>query len=64
MPIKKGKTKKIQKQNFHELRRGEQFKATSKKFGKKKANKQMVAIVLHEAGVSRKPKKGSRKAKR
>jgi len=56
MPLRKGKSRKVQRANFHELRHGEQFKKTSRKFGKKKAVKQMVAIVLHQAGVGRKRK--------
>lgn len=59
MPLKKGKSKKVQKQNFHELRQGEQYQKTKEKFGKKKANAQMTAIVLHKAGISKKPKKPS-----
>ena len=58
MPLKKGKSKKTVKSNFHELRHGKQFKKTSRKFGKKKATKQMIAIVLRQAGVSKKRKSG------
>ena len=62
--LKKGKSKKTMDANFHELRHGETFRATSKKKGKKKAQKQMVAIVLDKAGLSRKPKVGARKKRR
>ncbi len=44
MPLLKGK--KNRRKNFHELRHGKTFARTSKKFGKKRALKQMVAIEL------------------
>jgi hypothetical protein len=44
MPLKRGK--KSLKSNLHELRHGAQFKRTAKKFGKKRALAQMVAIGL------------------
>jgi hypothetical protein len=55
MPLKKGK--KHMDANFHELRHGKQFKKTAKKHGKKTAHKQMIAIALKEAGLSRKAQK-------
>jgi hypothetical protein len=61
MPLLKGKSKKVLKQNFSELRHGKTFAKTSKKFGKKRAVKQMQAIALSEQRKSdRKPsrKKG------
>lgn len=58
MPLKKGK--KNRKANFHELRHGKTFARTEKKFGKRKARKQMVAIVLNNERKSG----GKRKAKR
>ncbi len=54
MPLKKGKSKKTIKSNFHELRHGKQYKKTARKYGKKRAQKQMIAIVLKKAGKSRK----------
>lgn len=59
MPLLKGKrarTKKGLAKNAHELRHGPQFKKTAKKHGKKKALKQMIAIML-SAGR----RKGARK---
>ncbi len=61
MPLKKGKSKKTMKANFHELRHGKQFKKTAKKHGKKTALKQMVAIVMKTAGKSKRKKKGKGK---
>lgn len=49
MPLLRGKSKKVQESNFHELRHGKQFSRTARKFGKKKAEDQMVAIVLNES---------------
>lgn len=46
MPLRKGKSKKTRKANFHELRHGKTFRRTASKFGKKRALKQMVAIEL------------------
>lgn len=51
MPLLKGKSKKVMDQNFHELHQGPQYAKTKRKFGKAKADKQAVAIVL---GLTRK----------
>ena len=48
MPLKKGKSKKAIKSSFHELRHGKQFAKMARKYGKKRARKQMVAIVLNK----------------
>ena len=45
---------------FHEFRHGKTYARTRKKFGKKKARKQMIAVALgHER--ARKKRKSSRK---
>ena len=44
MPLLRGK--KNRRANFHELRHGKTFAHTAKKFGKKRALKQMVAIEM------------------
>lgn len=54
MPLQKGKSKAVQKQNFKEFHKGKTFAHTEAKFGKERANKQAVAVVLSE---SRKGKK-------
>lgn len=54
MPLKKGSSKKTVSSNIRELHTGETYKHTAKKFGKKKADKQAVAIALNQ---SRKRKK-------
>jgi len=53
MPLLKGKSRRDQSQNFHELRHGPQFRRTSRNFGPEKAHAQMVAIVLKKAGKGR-----------
>jgi hypothetical protein len=61
MPILKGK--KNEKRNWHEFRHGKTFKKTAAKFGKRRALKQMQAVVLGAArGGKKKPaKKRARK---
>ena len=53
MPLLKGNSPQILKQNFHELRHGKTFKRTAAKFGISKARKQMEAIALSQAGRAR-----------
>lgn len=56
MPLKSGTNKRMISANFHELRHGKQYKKTARKHGKKRAQKQMIAIVLKKVGKSRKKK--------
>jgi len=44
MPVKKGKSKKVFQENIREFHTGKTYAATKKKFGKKKADKQAVAV--------------------
>lgn len=46
MPLIKSKSKQAVSQNIRELHKGKTYAKTSKKFGKKKADKQAVAIAL------------------
>lgn len=46
MPLKPGKSRKTLESNLHELRHGQTYQKTRRKFGKEKAQKQMVAIAL------------------
>jgi len=46
MPLIKSPSPAAAKENFDEFRHGPTFKKTEKKFGKKRAAKQMVAVVL------------------
>lgn len=52
MPLKKGKSKKVISKNIRELHSGKTYQKTKKKFGKKKADKQAVAIALEKARKS------------
>ena len=46
MPLKKGTSEKVTEENFHDVRHGKTYARTKQKLGKKRAQKQMVAIVL------------------
>lgn len=46
MPLLKSSSREATEKNFHELRHGKTYAKTRGKFGKKKANKQMIAIAL------------------
>lgn len=62
MPVKKGKSKKTISANISELHKGKTYAHTKRKFGKKKADDQAVAIAMNAAGKSRKKK--TRKGKK
>ena len=53
MPLKPGKGKAVISKNIEELHTGQTYAATEKKFGKKKADKQAVAIALSTARKKR-----------
>jgi hypothetical protein len=44
MPLLRGK--KNRKKNFREFGKGKTFRHTKRKFGKKRANKQRIAVIL------------------
>lgn len=54
MPLKKGSSSKTVSSNIRELHSGETYSKTKKKFGKKKADKQAVAIALSQARKGKK----------
>ena len=60
MPLLKGKSRKVQEENFHDFRHGRTFAKTESKFGKKVADKQLVAVVLKTAGLKKKKTSGKR----
>jgi hypothetical protein len=63
MPLLKGK--KNRRKNLHELRHGNTFRKTQKKFGKRRALKQMIAIELkNERGGKKTAKKKAAARKR
>lgn len=46
MPMKKGTSKATTEENFHEFGKGKTYARTKKRFGKRKADKQRIAVVL------------------
>lgn len=61
MPLIPGRSKATKRKNFHEFRHGNTFKRTARKFGKKRALKQMQAVVLSKARESKPKRKTARK---
>jgi hypothetical protein len=49
MPLKSGSSNKVISSNIRELHTGKTYAHTKEKFGKKRADKQAVAIALEEA---------------
>ena len=67
MPLKKGTSKKTISKNIEEFHGGETYEHTKAKFGKKKADKQAVAVALskaRESGAKIPKKKSTKKAAR
>lgn len=60
MPMRKSGSKSATEENFHEFRHGKTFRKTEKKFGKRKALKQMQAAVLSNKRKSSKSRKSPR----
>jgi hypothetical protein len=65
MPMKRGTSKRILNENFHEFRHGKTFKRTAARHGAEKVRKQMIAAVLSnkrksEAKRKAKTRKSSR----
>lgn len=54
MPLAKGRSKATVSKNVSELHSGKTYAHTEKKYGKKTADAQAVAIALKAAGKSRK----------
>ncbi len=46
MPLLRSSSKRATEENFDEFRHGNRFKKTARKFGKRRAEKQMIAAVL------------------
>lgn len=49
MPLKPGKSKAVVSQNIREFHGGKTYNHTKAKFGKKRADKQAVAVALSNA---------------
>jgi hypothetical protein len=54
MPLKKGSSRKTVSTNIREFHTGKTYAKTRAKFGKRKADKQAVAVALSTARKSRK----------
>jgi hypothetical protein len=52
MPLKHGKSKGIISNNIREFHGGKTYERTKKKFGKKRADAQAVAVALNQARKS------------
>ena len=52
MPLKSGKSKKVVSSNISEFHTGKTYAATKAKFGKKRADKQAVAVAMSKARKS------------
>lgn len=61
MPLKKSSSKKAVGDNIKELHKGKTYSKTKKKMGKKKADKQAVAIALNQQRKSKRNSRGARK---
>jgi hypothetical protein len=46
MPLRKGTGKATTRKNFEEFGRGKTYRRTKKRFGKRRADKQRIAVVL------------------
>lgn len=56
-PLRKGKSKATLAANISEFHKGKTFARTAKKYGKKRANKQAVAVAFAQRRRSGKKKK-------
>lgn len=61
MPLDKSGSSDALAGNFDELRHGKTFKKTEKKYGKKRARKQMIAIALKTQREGKRARKRSSK---
>jgi hypothetical protein len=59
MPLRKGADRKTTEANFRELGRGKTYRRTKKRHGKKRADRQRVAIVLSNQRKSKRHKRKS-----
>lgn len=67
MPLKKGTSRKTVSKNIEEFHEGDTYERTKAKFGKKKADKQAVAVALNkarESGAKIPKKKAAKKTAR
>ena len=60
MPLKRGESRKVTEENFREFGKGRTYAKTRAKFGKKRADKQRIAVVLKNKRDSAKKRKSGR----
>ena len=60
MPLAPGSSPSVVSKNISEFHKGPTFQNTAKKFGKDRANKQAVAVALHNADKSKDDPKGAK----
>lgn len=67
MPLIKSTSKEATRKNFEEFGKGKTYRKTSKKFGKDRANKQRIAVILNNkrksAGKHKKRSNGRTKGR-
>lgn len=61
MPLEKSASKAATERNFDEFRHGKTFARTARKFGTKKARKQMIAAVLSNKRKAASKKRGKKR---
>lgn len=61
MPLIQSDTQAATEDNFHEQRHGKTFKRTARKYGKNRARKQMIAIVLKNKRKAQTKRKKARR---
>ena len=61
MPLKKSDSDEATKENFEEIHKSGTYKRTRRKYGRKAANKQAVAVVLSNKRKATQRKRGSKR---
>ena len=59
MPLERGTSKETTRKNFEEFGKGNTYSRTKKRFGKKRADRQRIAVVLSNKRKSRRNKRKS-----
>ena len=63
MPLERGSSKAVTKRNFEEFGAGKTYARTKKRYGKKRADRQRVAVVLANRRKSRSKKRKTHRAR-
>lgn len=61
MPLRKGSDRKTTRENFEEFGRGKTYARTRRRFGKRRADKQRIAVVLENKRRSAARKKSKKR---